>query len=311
MLDAQPNSSPGAQDALHVGRAVVACRQRGELVPRMLVREHSALEPQRAALLRWVGLDHCRMALIGSAPCPPALPAFFHALGLPLTEAWGMTETVGPVLWTGLDRLTIGSVGRPMRGVEARLAPDGELLVRGGPMTAGYYKDHARTADAIDREGWLHSGDIAEVDETGCYRIVDRKKDLIITSFGKNISPSNLEHLLTAHALIGQACVVSDRRDRLTALLILDPLGVAGFAQRHGLSSASHVELTTHPSVRAEIQRHVDAVNERLSGAEQITAFTILPTEWSVAGGELTPTLKLKRSVIACKYADAIEAMYA
>jgi long-chain acyl-CoA synthetase len=257
-----------------------------------------------------IGLDRCRVPVICAAPCPAELIEFFHALNLPLADGWGMTE-LGFGTWNGLEQIKPGTIGPPIPGIEARLARDGELLVRGLEMMTGYYKDPTRTAETIDADGWLHTGDIAEVDADGYYRIIDRKKDLIITTSGKNISPSNLETLLKEHPLIGQACVIGDNRDHITALIVLEPALAAGFTAQPGIQAASISELAAHPDVVAEVTRHVQAVNQRLSAAEQILAFRILPTEWTVEGEELTPTLKIRRATIEHKHAREIKAMYA
>jgi long-chain acyl-CoA synthetase len=257
-----------------------------------------------------IGLDRCRVPVICAAPCPAGLIEFFHALNLPLADGWGMTE-LGFGTWNGLEQIKPGTIGPPIPGIEARLARDGELLVRGLEMMTGYYKDPTRTAETIDADGWLHTGDIAEVDADGYYRIVDRKKDLIITTSGKNISPSNLETLLKEHPLIGQTCVIGDNRDHITALIVLEPALAAAFARQRIIQDTSMANLAAHPDVVAEVTRHVQAVNQRLSAAEQILAFRILPIEWTVEGEELTPTLKVRRATIEHKHAREIKGMYA
>jgi long-chain acyl-CoA synthetase len=258
-------------------------------VPRVWDKLRAALSA--GASLDAVGLDRCRIPIICAAPCPAELIRFFHARGLPLSDGWGMTE-LGFGTWNGLEAIKPGTIGTPMPGVEVRLAEDSELLVRGACMMSGYYKDPLRTAETIDEEGWLHTGDVADVDADGYYRIVGRKKELIITSSGKNISPVNLESMLLEHPLIAQCCVVGDGRDVLGALVVLEPRLAAG------------------RDAAEAVARHVAAVNERVSAPERIVAVAVLPDEWSVAGEELTPTLKIRRAAIEQKYADAIEAMY-
>jgi long-chain acyl-CoA synthetase len=174
----------------------------------------------------------------------------------------------------------------------------------------GYYKEPEKTAETIDPDGWLSTGDIATVDADGYYTIVDRKKELIITAGGKNISPANLEGLLKAGSLIGQACVIGDNRAYLTALIVLDGMVAPAWAAAHGLAGKSVAELATNPDVETEVARAVAAVNERVSRVENIRKWTILPTEWTAESEELTPTLKLKRRVIVDKYAREIDAMY-
>jgi long-chain acyl-CoA synthetase len=239
-----------------------------------------------------IGLDQCRIPIICAAPYPAELIEFFHRLGLPLSDGWGMTE-VGFGTWNGLDQIKAGTIGFPLPGMEARLGEDSELLVRGLSMMSGYHKDTIRTAETIDADGWLHTGDLAQVDADGYYRIVGRKKELIITTGGKNISPVNIESMLQEQPLIGQCCVIGDGRDNLTALIVLEP------------------NLAARPDAAEEVARHVAIVNERLSAAEQIVAFTIMTAEWTVAGEELTPTLKIRRAMIEQKYAETIQAMYA
>jgi long-chain acyl-CoA synthetase len=221
-----------------------------------------------------------------------------------------MTESTVGATMNQLGEERLGTVGRPNSGMELRLAEDGELLMRGGNIMQGYYKDPAGTAAAIDADGWLHTGDVATIDADGYVRIVDRKKELIITAGGKNISPANLENLLKRCPLVGQAAVIGDRRSFVTALLVLDPDATRVWAARHSLGGASLAELAADPDLRAELGRAVDAANQQVSHAEQIRKFKVLPTEWTAETGELTPTLKLKRRVIAERYIDDIEDLY-
>jgi long-chain acyl-CoA synthetase len=201
-------------------------------------------------------------------------------------------------------------VGYSYPGIEVRLADDGEVLVRGPIVMTGYYRDPARTAEAIDAGGWMHTGDIGTIDADGYVTIIDRKKELIITAGGKNISPANIENLLRQHPLIGQACAIGDRRSYVTALLVLDAEMATVWAKRQGIQTPSVAELTSDPTVRAEIDRAVASANEHLARAEQVRRFTIVPTEWTPESGELTPTLKMRRRVIVERHAREIEAMY-
>jgi len=296
--------------ALEVARAVVALEQRDQPVPAELRQQRAMVEPIFAAIRARIGLDRVRHAVTGAAPTPREVVEFFHAIGLRVSDVWGMSELGVVATRSPPDRIKIGSIGITLPGVEARLAADGELQVRGGLVMRGYYKDPEKTAETIDAEGWLATGDIATVDAEGYYRIVDRKKELIITAGGKNISPANLESLLKAHPLIGQACVIGDNRAYLTALIVLDGQGAPAWAAAHGIASRAIAELAAHPDVRAEVERAVAAVNEHVSRVENVRRWTILPTEWTAESGELTPTLKLKRRVIHDKYAKAIVAMY-
>jgi long-chain acyl-CoA synthetase len=199
-----------------------------------------------------------------------------------------------------------------MPGVEVKLLDDGELLMRGGNVTvAGYYKEPGKTAETFDADGWLHSGDIAEVDADGFIKIVDRKKEIIITAGGKNIAPSNLEGLLKQHPLVGQACVVGDRKPFISALIVLDPEVAPTWAAKNGIEFSGIEDLARNDRLLAEVQRAVDSANQHVSRVESIKKFVILPIEWTPDSEELTPTLKLKRRVIHKKYAQEIEALYA
>lgn len=263
----------------------------------------------RSVILQKVGLDECRVAMTGAAPIAPEIIDFFRELGLPLTEIWGMSELTGPGSFR-IDGFRLGTVGVSLAGEEVRLAEDGELLVRGGNVMRGYYRDARKTAEMIDADGWLSTGDVASVDQDGNIQIVDRKKELIITSGGKNISPANLENLLKRNPLIGQACVIGDRRPYLVALLVLDGPSSFAWAQRHSIASATLAELSRDQEVMAEIDRAVAAANRHVSRHEQIRNYAILPEEWTAESEELTPTLKLKRRVILEKYADLIASLY-
>ena len=281
--------------ALEVGRAVVVHEQRGEPVPAELRAKRLAVEPVFAAIRAKIGLDQGKRFVTGAAPTPDEVVEFFHAIGVPIADVWGMSELGVVASVNPLHRIKIGSIGQMLPGVEAKIAPDGELLVRGGMVMRGYYKDPERTAETIDADGWLATGDVATVDEDGYYKIVDRKKELIITAGGKNISPANLESMLKFHPLISQACVIGDNRPYLTALIVLDPLAA------RGLSADEHA---------AQVERAVAGVNERVSRVESIRKWTIVPGEWTAESEELTPTMKLKRRVIATKYARVIDEMY-
>jgi long-chain acyl-CoA synthetase len=296
--------------ALEIGRAVVALEQRGEPVPGELRARRAAVEPVFAAIRARIGLDRCRQFVTGAAPTPREVLEFFHAIGVPISDVWGMSELGVVGIRNPPDRIKLGTIGVPLPGVEARLAADGELQIRGGLVMRGYHKQPEQTAATIDRDGWLSTGDIATVDGDGYYAIVDRKKELIITAGGKNISPANLESLLKAEPLIGQACVIGDRRPYLTALIVLDGQAAPAWAAAHGVAARAVAELAGDPVVRAAVERAVAAVNEQVSRVEAIRRFAILPTEWTAESEELTPTLKLKRRVILDKYRLEIAALY-
>jgi len=231
-------------------------------------------------------------------------------LGMPLFEVWGMSELTGPATTVPLDDHKAPSIGVALPGVEVRLGEDGEILVRGGNVMVGYYREPAKTADIVDADGWVHSGDIGALGPDGHFRIVDRKKELIITSAGKNISPANLEALAKSSPIIGQAVAVGDGRKFISALVVLDPQVAPLWAKARGVEGASAAELAENPVVVDEVRRALQQANTHLSRVEQFKRFTILPAEWSPESEELTPTMKHKRRVINAKYSPQIEAMY-
>jgi long-subunit acyl-CoA synthetase (AMP-forming) len=272
-------------------------------VPRVWEKLRAALEASGAAALppeqlrARLGLDEARWLVAGAAPTPVEVLEFFDRLGMPICEVWGMSETSCIVTTNRPQRRKPGSVGLPIEGMEVWVADDGELLVRGPLLMAGYRNRPDMTAEAIDADGWLHTGDIGHIDDDGFVWIVDRKKELIINAAGKNMSPANIEaRLKAAGPLIGQACVIGDRRPYNVALLVLDP-------------EAANLDVAD-PAVLARVQAEVDEANSHLSRAEQIKRFRLLDGEWLPGGDELTPTMKLKRRPIAAKYAAQIDAIY-
>jgi long-subunit acyl-CoA synthetase (AMP-forming) len=229
-----------------------------------------------------------------------------------IREVWGMSETGAAGIMSPGDDVRFGSVGKPMVGLEAKVADDGELLVKGASVMRGYRNMPDKTREAMTGDGWLKTGDIATLDDDGYVRIVDRKKELIISSAGKNMSPANIEGALkSASPLIGQAVCIGDGRPYNVALLVLDGETAPAWAARQGLEGMTVAELAEHPVVRAAAAEAVDAANGRLSRVEQIKRFALLPGEWLAGGEELTPTMKLRRGPIAQKYGDQIEALYA
>jgi long-chain acyl-CoA synthetase len=264
-----------------------------------------------ARLREQLGLDAAEHHVVGAAPTAPEVLEFFSCLGMDVCELWGMSETCGVATLNPPGRVRIGTVGPPLPTVELRLAGDGEVLVRGPMCTAGYRDMPDRTAELLDGEGWLHTGDIGELDEEGYLRIIDRKKELIINAAGKNMSPANIEsELKSASPLIGQACVIGDRRPYNVALLVLDPDALPAFAAAHDLDAEALGSLGSAETVIGAVAEAVGRANARLSRVEQIKKFKILDEEWLPGGEELTPTMKLKRKPIAEKYADEIEALY-
>lgn len=308
--ETDPTRKQYAQWALDVGRQVTAYEQKGEPVPEELAAQFANADQMVLSQIRaGIGLDQHRYVVSGAAPIATDVLEFFHSVGIKILEVYGQSEDTGPTSINRPERNRIGTVGPSLPGVEAILADDGEILVRGPNVSRGYYKDPEQTADTFDAKGWLHSGDIGELDEDGYLRIVDRKKEIIITAGGKNIAPSNIEGALKNHPLIGQAAVIGDRRPFLTALIVLDPEIAPAWAKQHGLSG-SIAELAQNPTVATEIEGWVAKANEQFSNVEKVKRYVILPNEWTAESEELTPTLKLKRRVINEKYADEIERMY-
>jgi long-chain acyl-CoA synthetase len=264
----------------------------------------------KKAILAKPGLEACVFAGSGSAPLDPEIIAFFRALGLPLTEGWGMTELTNGATVSPPDRARVGTVGNRLPGVEVRIADDGEILIRGPLLMAGYYKDPERTAETVDPDGWLHTGDIGVLDSDGYLQITDRKKELIITSGGKNISPALIEYHLQRNPLIGQACAIGDRRNYVTALLVLDNEAARAWAAEQGIPAADMADMAKSPEVLAEVEKSVAEANSHLARVEQVRRYAVLPQEWTSDSGELTPTLKKRRRVIMARYADEIDLLY-
>jgi len=254
-----------------------------------------------------LGLDEAHVLASGAAPIEPEVLRFFATIGLEVLEVYGQTEGTGLTTMNRPGRVRIGTVGPALRGNELQIAGDGEILVRGGVVFPGYYKEPEATAETLV-DGWLHTGDVGEVDADGYLRITDRKKDLIITAGGKNISPSNIERLLQQAPLVAHAVAIGDRRPFVTALVTLEVEEAAAFAQRRGLKGDLPT-LSRDQTVHDEIDRHVHDVNQRLSKVEQVKKWTLLDRDFTV-GDELTPTLKVKRKTVAEKYAAVIDQLY-
>ena len=248
-----------------------------------------------------------RVAVSGAAPINPDILRFFDAAGVLILEGWGMTETSTAATIATPDDFRFGTIGKPFPGVEVEIADDGEILVKGPNVFQGYYKNDAATSETIVG-GWLHTGDIGEFDADGYLKITGRKKDIIITAGGKNITPANLEAEIKQHPMISQCVVIGDRRPFLVAVVTLDPEEAAKFAEEKGLDLAT---LHTDDGIRASIQAHLDQVNQKFARVEQVKKFEVLPRDFSQEGGELTPSMKVKRNVVAQKYAGEVDALYA
>jgi long-chain acyl-CoA synthetase len=260
-------------------------------------------------LKRRIGFDRARLAFSGAAPASPELFGYFQALGIPLVEGYGMTESTGVIAVNRPDRPLVGTVGEPLPGIEVTLAEDGEILTRGPHVFKGYFKDPEQTAKTIDPEGWLHTGDVGKwVD--GRLQIIDRKKDLIITAGGKNIAPAYLENKLKFSSYIQDAVVIGDRRKFVVALILIDEDNVTKFAQDNRLPFATFAELTQAAEIQKLIAQEVDQVNRTLSQVESIKKFALLPRRFYEEEGDVTPTKKVKRRNLEVRYAELIESLY-
>ncbi|HWF51263.1 MAG TPA: long-chain fatty acid--CoA ligase [Solirubrobacteraceae bacterium] len=301
------------REALEAAIERVRLRQRGEPVPDELEDKVARADEQFFSKLRaMLGLDQVVTVNVGAAPTPVDVVEFFHALGIELAELWGMSETCGLGTVNPPGAVKIGTVGPAAPGVEIKLADDGEVLMRSECVMLGYRNDPDKTAEAVDSDGWLHTGDIGQIDDGGYLRIVDRKKEIIINAAGKNMSPANIEGAMKSGSpLIGQAFCVGDRRSYNTALIVLDSDFAPQWAGQHGIEGATLEQLATEPEMIEAVQAGIDVANGHLARVEQIKKFTIVPGDWIPGGDELTPTMKLKRRPIAEKYAAEIEAMYA
>ena len=294
--------------AMRVGRRAAAARCRGQQPGGLLGLQHRLADRLIYSKLKpAIGLGRARICLSGAAPIAPDVLEFFAGLDLLVHEVYGQSEGSGPTSFNLPGRTMIGSVGQPVPGVEVRIAPDGEILVRGPNVFPGYYKDTAATAETLV-DGWLHSGDLGRLDAEGFLHITGRKKEIIITAGGKNVTPKNIEAALKQSPLINEATVIGDRRRYLTALLTLDPDAAAKFAADHQLNGA---ELHRHPALHSAITQHVESVNAQLARVEGVKKFYVVPRNFTVEHGELTPTLKVKRKVVQEHFAREIEAMYA
>ncbi|MET1037841.1 MAG: AMP-dependent synthetase/ligase [Aeromicrobium sp.] len=311
-LAAEPDEGRRAAiaQALAGGQEYVESTQTGptttpELAARFAAVEDAVLRPMRAAL----GLDRVEWCASAAAPMPVEVATFFAGLGLSIYDVYGMTETTGSATANGPDGFRLGTVGRPQRGVEVRLADDGEIEIRGAITTPGYHLAPDETARLFGDDGWLRTGDLGRIDD-GFLTVVDRKKEMIITSSGKNIAPSTIENYLKESPLVGHAMVVGDNRPYLVAVLTLDGEIAPLVAATLGIETGSLAELAQHPAIRGAVQQAVEAANARLSRPEQVKAFELLSGEWTAESEELTPTLKLKRRVVTTKYADVIDQLY-
>jgi long-chain acyl-CoA synthetase len=293
-----------AETAMRVAKAYSVARNAGRMPHPLLQAAHGVANRLVLSKIKHaIGLGRARYCVSGAAPIAPSVLEFFLGLDVPVYEVYGQSEDTGPTSTTCPGNNVIGTVGPPIAGVEVRFGDDGEILVRGKNVFLGYYKDPQATAETLV-DGWLCSGDLGKLDPAGNLIITGRKKEIIITAGGKNVTPKNIESALKEHPLIAEAVVVGDRRKYLTALLILDVEAAERLAgEKNGGAAVA-------PQVRAEIQRAVDQANSHFARVETVKKFHVLPRPFSVDAGELTPTLKVKRRVVYERYAREIEAMY-
>ena len=297
--------------AMDTGRRYVQACQYGHTMPPGLEDEFAAADAAVLAPIRGLlGLGEAEIVSSAAAPLPPEVAAFFSGLGMKILDIYGMTETTGAFTTNRPQAFKLGTVGQPYPGMEVRIAGDGEILVRGPLTTPGYLNRPDLTADLIDADGWLRTGDIGRLDDDGFLSVVDRKKELIITAGGENIAPAAIEGLLVAHPLIGQALAYGDQRKYVVALLTLDGEVAPAWAKARGIGAGSLAELAADPVVLAEVGAAVAATNERLARVQQVKQWRLLPVEWTAETEELTPTMKLRRRIVHAKYADVLDALY-
>ncbi|CAN5435372.1 fatty acid--CoA ligase FadD11 [soil metagenome] len=303
----------GAQKGLEAAIKKVRLEQAGEEVPAELAAAVEQADEQLFSKLRaGLGFEELVAVNVGAAPSPVEVLEFFHAIGVPIGELWGMSETCGVATCNPPGKVKLGTVGPPIPGCEIKLAEDGEVMVKADSVMPGYRNLPEKTAETFSDDGWLLTGDIGELDSDGYLTIVDRKKELIINAAGKNMSPANIEsHVKSASPLIGQAAAIGDKRPFNVALIVLDPDYAPVWAKQNGLEGKSIEELASEGATRDSIEAAIEEANAKMARVEQIKKFTILPSDWQPGGDELTPTMKLKRKPIDEKYSDEIEELYA
>jgi long-chain acyl-CoA synthetase len=321
MAAADPNDRKAklAHKAIEVGKAVTSAEQDAVAagqkmnqakVPVGTRLQHRLLDKLVLHKIRAAfGLEECELALSAAAPLSSELIWFFHSIGIKITEGYGQSEDCGPTSWNPPDAVKIGTVGPPLPGIEVRVADDGEILVRGGNVMAGYYNNDKATKEIIDDEGWLHSGDVGELDEHNYLKITDRKKDLIITAGGKNVAPQEIENRLKVHPLISQAVVIGDRRPFLSALITLDEEKIVPWAQGQGITG-DVAAIANDERCLKEIEGAINETNKQFARVETIRRFRVLERDFLQEENEITPTMKVKRKQIGEIYSEVIEDMY-
>jgi long-chain acyl-CoA synthetase len=295
--------------SIKVGERTRAAERAGRKPGWLLQRQYAFADKKVLSKIRGLFGGRLRLAVSGAAPINPDILRFFDAAGVLVVEGWGMTETSTAATVAAEDDFKFGTIGKPFPGCEVRIADDGEILVKGPNVFQGYHKNPEATAETIV-DGWLHTGDIGEIDAEGFIKITGRKKDIIITAGGKNITPANLEAEIRQHQLVSQCVVVGDRRPYLVALVTLDPEEAVAYAKEHGLPE-DPAQLATNLEIRKVIEAHVDEINKKFARVEQVKKVAILPRDLTQEDGELTPTLKVKRAVVTQKHEKEIEELYA
>ncbi|WP_157247520.1 AMP-dependent synthetase/ligase [Nonomuraea typhae] len=312
VLATQPEAQQQqVRQAMAAGVAYVEAAQHGATMTEEIRAAYEKADTSLLSIVRaMIGFDRAEWTATGAAPLPDEVQRFFAGLGLKVIDVYGMTETTGAFTGNSPADYKLGTVGRAEPGVEIRIAEDGEILTRSPLNTRGYLNRAEETRALLDEDGWLHTGDIGSIDEDGFVRVVDRKKELIITAGGENISPAAIENHLKEHPLIGQALAYGDNRPHPVAVLTLDAEVAPGWAQARGIAFSSLAELAEHGEVLKEVGVAVEAANAKLARVQQVKRWALLGTEWTAETEELTPSLKLKRRIIHAKYADVIEGLY-
>jgi long-chain acyl-CoA synthetase len=295
--------------SIRIGKKTRETERAGRKPGFLLQREYAFADKKVLSKIRGLFGGNLRLAVSGAAPINPDILRFFDAAGVLVVEGWGMTETSTAATVASEDDFKFGTIGKPFPGCEVKIAEDGEILVHGPNVFQGYHKNPEATAETIV-DGWLHTGDIGEIDSEGFIKITGRKKDIIITAGGKNITPANLEAEIRQHQLVSQCVVVGDRRPYLVALVTLDPEEAVAYAKDHGLPE-DPAQLAASPEIRKVVEAHVEQINQKFARVEQVKKVAILPRDLTQEGGELTPTLKVKRAVVTEKHTKEIEELYA
>ena len=310
-LEADPKRRDLVLKAIANGKEVVEGRVSGKKASIGSRIKHALFDRIIFSKIRArLGMEELELAVTAAAPISRDLLVFFHALGVPLYEVYGMSENTGPSTCTTPDNPALGTVGKPFMGVEVETVEGGEIRVRGGVVTAGYYRMPQETSSTFSEDGWLYSGDLGEWDDAGNLKVVGRKKEIIITSSGKNVAPATLETALSSHPLVAGVCMVGDNRPYLTMLVSLDPQETPNWAEQKGIVADDWAALTTHPEVIAEITSTVEDANLMVARAEQVKKTSIVPDVWDPDSGEITPTMKVRRHVVLEKYSGLIEDLY-